>query len=180
MLLHTGYSKEDNGERATIFCLTNGTSKPIAFSGSTPGGPVWLKEVKTASGWVSPRGWHISAGRLQTCVLRPGQSVSFLAWSSQNSSVWRAAVKYWPCEIRPSQSTTSGNTFLGFVASRGFRDSDAQPFPGAVVACDRPLMRGVQAKLPKLTPAWLKRYVDSKARDPVARGPEMKSGREGT
>jgi hypothetical protein len=38
------------------------------------------------------------------------------------------------------------------------------------------MMKRVQAKLPKLAPAWLKRYVDSKARDPVAWSPELNGG----
>ena len=173
MLLLVGYSEEVNGVQLPIFCLTNGTSKPIAYSASSRGTPARRLEVRTATGLLQceQAGWRSPS---ETCVLRPGQSVSFVGWSPWSSISWRVGVKHWPCEIRRSQNTTSGNTFLGFDASAGFRDVDARPIPGTVVVCERTLMRRVQAKLPKLTPAWLKRYVDSKAREPVAWSPQMK------
>jgi|SRR6185503_11282277 len=173
-LLHVGYSEEGNGVQLPIFCLTNGTSEPIAYSASSRGTPARRLEARTAAGLLQSvqAGWSSPS---QTCVLRPGQSVSFVGWSPWSSKSWRVGVKYWPCEVRRSQSTT-GNTFLGFDASTGFRDVDARPFPGTVVVCERTMMKRVQAKLPKLAPAWLKRYVDSKACDPVAWSPELNGG----
>ena len=173
MLLHVGYSEEGN-RVCPVVCLTNGSSKPIAFS-SYRGVPISRSEERTASGWVDPYARCVTSGAgLQTCVLQPGQSVTFRR--PARSVAWRAGVKYQPCEVRRSPNTTSRNTFLGFVGSAGFREGDAQPLPGAVVLSERTFMRRVQSKLPKLTPAWLKRYVNSKASDPVAWGPEMKSG----
>ena len=138
-LLDVGYSKEGNGQRVPLFCLTNGTSKPIAFSGSIRGGPTWRKEVRTASGWsdLHEGGWMSGVG-LQTCVLRPGQSVCFVGQAIQSSKVWRAGVKYAPCE--------------------------------------RTLRRRVQANLPNLAPAWLKRCLGSEVRAHVAWSPELKGG----
>jgi hypothetical protein len=165
MLLHLGCSEQADGTRVAIFCLTNGTSKLVAYPGTVQGVPRWRQGLRTPSGWTDPyaRCWMSSRG-LATCVLQPGQSVSFFGPSSRRSGLWRAGVPYWVCEIRPPQNPASGNTYLAFAEATGFHEADAHLIPGSVVVRERTLMKRVPAKLPKLTPAWLKQYVISQAR----------------
>ena len=174
MLLHLGHSEQTDGKRVAIFCLTNGTGKPVAYPGTVSGVPSWRHGVRTSSGWTDPyaRCW-MGSRSLQTCVLQPGQSVSFPGPSPWRSGRWRAGVTYWPCEIRPPRNLTSGNTYVAFAEAAGFHEADARSVPGLVVSRQGTLMKHVQARLPKQTPAWLKQYVISQAGPPVAWGPEM-------
>lgn len=178
MLLHVGYSEQSeqgDGGRDPIFCLTNGTRKPIAYSGNSRGAPSWWTEVRTNSSWSYPNAFHwtYSFDAPPNSVLRPGQSVVFRGGSPQTSSAWRAGVTYWPCKVRDPKLTTTGNMISGSDASTGIRGFDGIPFLGPGIEPERTLMQRVQAKIPKLAPAWLKGYVDSRVRDPVAWGPEM-------
>ena len=174
-LLHVGYSDQGNGTRDMIFCLTNGTRKPIAYAGYSNGEPVWYMSLKPDSGWTDPNAIVGMGGGLDLkfCVLRPGQSVVFHGCPPPGLGAWRAEVTYWHCKVRNPQPASSGKMPAGSDAPTSIRGVDVYPLLGSGVERERTLMRGLQARLPKVAPVRLKRYVDSKASDPVAAGPEM-------
>lgn len=180
-LLHVGFANHGDQGRAPVFCLTNGSTRPITYADESGAIPSFRYRVQSSSGWSGPctnRGGFGLAPPVG--VLPPGQGVTFEFGRPLSLRGWRIGLTYYFCEAStPVAATNSGTVWLASAIGRStnslFRtalfQSRSVPLPNFVR--ERRWGQRLETKLPKFAPAWFRRWLRSGNPDPVTWGPMM-------